>query len=580
MQADDLFWEAFERHEPSIERVEQFLRAADSWRSVGNDLAAGIAMSHIMNVGWGLLESTRRLEFVQQGIRDFRRCADTHPAISIEGVLALKLLSVELYDWKHDTETFDQELERARTGVYLELADRLTQQATTDQHALNRLLLGFRVVGPIGGPYLPEFRDYEVDDAVTTWERTPRRFRYRIPSAFRLLVRIADYRGAWEICQKVDRGAFSTPGQRGWRFATEGFCKPESAAQRFAEAADAFSQDVMPERVTEEGWSSINQNLWSPYFRSRSLLAQAEREPSRMYELVGEAARYSQCDPHFSHPIVRRFHLLVRVLAGLLSLSTGMDPAAARSELVSGHSFQKTAEDPALLEFIDRAQEGFERISKHVPGGLTSIARALGALDRLPLIAGTAGATLEKVFDQHARRLVEGPNQIWTYRTLESITNEGILRKLLLRLFQNSVPKYAQIRHGPIEYGKDIAVAALHGDNMVLHMYQAKCGDIKKPEWNQVRPQLEEIFQVPLNTFQVRWQIDERVGILIWNGHADPFVEPVMLGWQQDQQRSQGRNFVFMNLDDIVNYIFDNRLVGALRDAFSELGIKVVNALA
>src|SRR5262245_21262492 len=114
------------------------------------------------------------------------------------------------------------------------------------------------------------------------------------------------------------------------------------------------------------------------------------------------------------------------------------------------------------------------------------------------------------------KRNLEGPSRTWIYRALESINDEGVLRKILLRLFQSSVPKYAQIRHGPIEYGKDIAVAAMDGGEWVLRLYQVKCGDIKKSPWNQIRPQLEEIFQVPLDSFRIPIAVAKSVGILVW----------------------------------------------------------------
>jgi len=43
-----------------------------------------------------------------------------------------------------------------------------------------------------------------------------------------------------------------------------------------------------------------------------------------------------------------------------------------------------------------------------------------------------------------------------------------------------------------------------------------------------IRPQLEEIFQVPLESFQLPSPIHRRVGILVWNGHAESHVEPIM----------------------------------------------------
>jgi hypothetical protein len=67
--------------------------------------------------------------------------------------------------------------------------------------------------------------------------------------------------------------------------------------------------------------------------------------------------------------------------------------------------------------------------------------------------------------------------------------------------------------------------------------------------------------------------IDAREGILVFNGHANTNVEPVMQGWLDDQTKS-GRQFRFMHLDDLVNWIVDNALVTELRTVLTELGIE------
>ena len=76
---------------------------------------------------------------------------------------------------------------------------------------------------------------------------------------------------------------------------------------------------------------------------------------------------------------------------------------------------------------------------------------------------------------------------------------------------------------------------------------------------------------MPLNTFQIHGTVDERVGILIWNGHADPHVEPVMKAWRDDQRVAFERVYEFMHLDDVVNYILESRLVTAFREALVEV---------
>ena len=68
--------------------------------------------------------------------------------------------------------------------------------------------------------------------------------------------------------------------------------------------------------------------------------------------------------------------------------------------------------------------------------------------------------------------------------------------------------------------------------------------------------------------------MDSREGILVCNGHANPYVEPVMHGWFAEQERVYGRRFGFVHLDGLVTWITNERLVNVLRAALDELGIE------
>jgi hypothetical protein len=264
-------------------------------------------------------------------------------------------------------------------------------------------------------------------------------------------------------------------------------------------------------------------------------------------------------------------------LAGLLDLAHGLRAAEARQEFEREIRFSgATEDDPAVLEFLDNAHTGFEQLRADRRTGLTSVGRAMAALDRVPLLGSTDVEAVRSAVDRRTIGILDGPSRIWMHRTLESIKDERKLQRVLLRLFQNSVPRYAQVRHGPIEFGKDIAMAAQESGELILRMYQAKCGDIKTPHWNRIRPQLEQIFQIPLDSFQIPLPVHRRVGILVWNGHPDPHVEPVMEAWKNDQWTAFHREYEFMHLDGIVNYILDSRLVSAFREALAEAGIAVV----
>ena len=173
-----------------------------------------------------------------------------------------------------------------------------------------------------------------------------------------------------------------------------------------------------------------------------------------------------------------------------------------------------------------------------------------------------------------------GPVRTWVYRTLEAISDEAVLRKLLLRLHQSGSPKYAQIRHGPIEYGKDLAVMTEEAEDVVLRMYQAKVGDITKPTWRIAQSELEEIFQVELASLQLPLAPTRREGVLVFNGHVHPYAEPVVDGWVEEQERDHGRTYRIDNIDALVSFITANALTNEFRAACDELGIVVLDALA
>src|SRR5262249_21634579 len=149
----------------------------------------------------------------------------------------------------------------------------------------------------------------------------------------------------------------------------------------------------------------------------------------------------------YAHTRVHRYHLFVRALAGLLGLAHGLGPEEARQEFEADiRSFGDSEGDPATLEFIDHAHAGFERLRADRRRGLTSVGRAMAALDRVPLLGSEEAAAVSHAVDRRALGILEGPSRIWIHRTLESIEDERKLQHVLLRLFQNSVPRYAQVR--------------------------------------------------------------------------------------------------------------------------------------
>ncbi len=149
------------------------------------------------------------------------------------------------------------------------------------------------------------------------------------------------------------------------------------------------------------------------------------------------------------------------------------------------------------------------------------------------------------------------------------------MRAILLRLLQGRLPLYAQVRHGPIEYGKDLAELRERDGQVELRFYQVKCGDIKKGDWGECRGQLEEMFLVPIPSLQLSAEPTQTIGALVCNGHANPYVEPVMDAWIREQRQTHERLIEFWHLDGLVDWITDNRLVNELKLALDEQGVPI-----
>ena len=84
---------------------------------------------------------------------------------------------------------------------------------------------------------------------------------------------------------------------------------------------------------------------------------------------------------------------------------------------------------------------------------------------------------------------------------------------------------------------------------------------------------MEKMFQVPLTSFQLPVMPQRIEGVLITNGHANPYVEPVIDGWLQEQRETHKRLMEFMHLDALVDWITKDRLVNELRATLREHGI-------
>ena len=82
-----------------------------------------------------------------------------------------------------------------------------------------------------------------------------------------------------------------------------------------------------------------------------------------------------------------------------------------------------------------------------------------------------------------------------------------------------------------------------------------------------------EIFQVRFPGVEVPVSVDEQVGVLVWNDHLSPHVEPLVDAWVDEQRRVHGRRFVLMHIDAIVKYVREHRLQVPFRQALRAEGL-------
>ena len=384
---------------------------------------------------------------------------------------------------------------------------------------------------------------------------------------------------------KACPGAFTTAGVRGWRAVTLAHIEPADAVRWFDEAAESFAADTPP-ATTEEmlikggSWSGINQQLWAKYFRARARLIESIRRPEKVKELLASATKcLLGTESGWHSGEVSRFRVLLNVLTKLVSDPSSFSAEDARREYqLEIRMSEETDEDRLALTFISEAANAFMGFRTDPASELTRnrLGLALDALSKIPSIGPDVTDAVRPEIGKSALAAMLGPIRTWMHRSLEGITDEAQLRSVLLRLLQAGLPLYTQVRHGPIEYGKDI-VAVLDVDGtVVLRHYQVKCGDIDKKKWRESKDELEEMFLVPLSSLQLPIAPGRTEGVLVTNGHANPYVEPVIEGWLRAQWQDLGRRVDFMHLDALVDWIVKYRLVNELRLALEEQGIETL----
>jgi hypothetical protein len=393
----------------------------------------------------------------------YQKSADSTTRHSSEGLAALIKLASELAQLVSYTQVDKRKFLRGlKEEIWEEIGQLLFMHYKNSLYAENYLVRGVLLSCDLQGNFIPSFPAFEVDWRVESCSNE--KVIINLPSAFHLFIALADYEGAQKVIENCPN-AFTSPGLKGWKAAVRGFLKPDEAPEMFKEAGDAFSKDTMPTREESMArggtWCSINIDLWSKYFHSRSALAAALREPSRVREFIRIAASAVQGEYGWHHSDASRYRILIKTLAELIGEESGLNPLEAieqfkREVRISGEE----SDDSVTIQFLTLAAEAFEGFKTNPELEITTgrLSKAFEALERIPLFGPEIASAVKPPIGENLFKISLGPFRTWIYSTLEIIKDEGKLQKIILRLVQSSLPLYAQIVHGPMEYGRDIVV--------------------------------------------------------------------------------------------------------------------------
>jgi hypothetical protein len=564
---------------PDIASVERLRQIADWWSACGDHFAAGYVLSQCASYAWGDVDAT--VSCSVEALKEFQVAISSPGVDPLEQVASLWMCLVELGMtgiWLGLVE-IDSLYRSLQSGLGHALAQLGAKAEDVSAHE-GFLIRGLLLTTDLDGNWSTVFPEVEIQGHSMSIPGDGR-LTFSVESAFRYLIDSGDYTAADTIANQCPQ-AFTTPGLRGWRAAVIGLLNGDVAVERFAEAAAEFALDTPSEARREAGlsWNSRNQSLWAKYFTARSLVADIVPWPSRASELLDQAQEALKgTEAGWVSPQVTCFRIILRVIARLLANDADAEASRAKEALLQSRRVLGTDEsDELVIDFLDLVTSAFSELRREPAAVVlsTGVRDALTALGRIPLVGSAVASAISPLVARHTFASLYNQSYAWMYRTIESITDERTFQQLILRLMRGRLPIYAQIRHGPLEYGKDIVVLVDDNGVIVLRMYQVKVGDISVPIWRVTRGELEEIFQVELPDVQLPVDPERREGVLIFNGHLNANVEAPVKGWLAEQRRDHSRTFTIMHLDLVVDWIVSKGLINELHRGLAELGIPIL----
>jgi len=516
-----IFWENINLFHPEkrADALSNMLSIAGDWENEKDFFKSAIAYDWAIRHAWGLDDSLL-VECYKGALKNYEKVIGSdenefETILSLEGTISI-LHSASMFS------TDKTEIKSHITLLQDAYSSYLLSHKSDCPEAHYFLVKGFGIKFDMKNNY-----DYILDSSSyskgsKSWGKG--HIVQNVKSAFYSMISIPDYKGAEQIINDFGE-FFDTHELNGWKYAVFGHNNRDKSDELFHKASVEFAKDTNEnfEIEREEGkrtsWSSENINLWSKYFESRSWLSKAILGKEDFTKCIVEAAEsVKDCYHGFVNYHVLRYRVIILFCANVIDNRIGLNASEAFEEYnrnlkISGAEEQ----DEKILQFFGIFKNIVTEFEEKPNTAIVSprFQDMLGKLDSLSYFSDDISNLVKPAIGTHMLEIVTGGAN-WIYRTLESIANEDIFRKILVRLFQHSFPPFAQNIHSAIEHGKDIIVLTKDQERNTLRMYQVKTGSMNTSEWRTVKPQLEEIFEVPPPEFCKDYTIDERIGYLIF----------------------------------------------------------------
>ncbi len=540
-------------------------------------LQAGLVYQDCKYLAWGY-DDKILFESIYDGILCLNQASHELPIESFEAILALHNLSSLIGDFYFMVRD-NSGLREAQIKAKEELAYRLIKKAESEpQDKAHYLVSGFQISYDLDCALECIYPDFHINGNQRSY--SDERIIYHIAGSFNTLKDIQDFTGCIQIAE-TNQELFESPELKGWYNAALGWRNPDKSSAYFLHAHESFAEDTHEnfEKNGEKkgGWSSINIGLWSPYYLSLHYLSNSVDNPDKGKEwIIKSASVFDENGIQYLEPIVTRYELIVKAIASCLTNPKDFDVELVVKKYKQNSRLTGTLDsDSHVIDFISGLREtllGFQEDPKEEirKGRLIQLTEQL---NKITVLEETQTKTIDNIIGSEALALCQGPTS-WIYRKLESITDEDLLRKILLRLFQSLSPIYAQNIHGIFEHGRDILFLKEESGQLILKLYQVKVGDISTPDWREIKPQLEEMMEVtPPASLELESKEYIKIGILAFNGHIKPIVDPKVEGWQKKRLDEMEEEYQIMHLDKMVKFIFENRLVSEFREILNEYSI-------